>query len=113
MEHLLGSSVAVFVGVTVVLFGAASWMTGRATALAWQSGWLLLPYSLLLALGARFLTYALFEAQRLAWRGYGVSTAVIGLVMLIAYRFYYVRQMVQQYPWLYERRGPFTWRDKR
>lgn len=113
MEHLLGSSVAVFIGVTVVLFGAASWMTGRATAIAWQAGWLLLPYSLLLGLGARFLTYALFAGQLLAWRGYAVSTGVIGLMMLIAYRTYHVRQMVQQYPWLYERRGPFVWRDKR
>jgi hypothetical protein len=113
MEHLMGSSVAVFIGVTVVLFGAASWMTGRAVAMAWQTGWLLLPYSLLLGLGARFLTYALFEGQLFAWRGYAVSTGVIGLVMLIAYRLYHVRQMVQQYPWLYERRGPFAWCDKR
>jgi hypothetical protein len=113
MEYLLGSSVAVFIGVTVVLFGAAAWMTGRATALAWQTGWLLLPYSLLLGLGARFLTYALFEGQLLACYGYVVSTGVIGLVMLVAYRVYHVRQMVRQYPWLYERRGPFAWRDKR
>ena len=113
MEHLLGSSVAVFIGVTVVLFGAAAWMTGRATAIAWQSGWLLLPYSVLLGLGARFLTYALFEGQLLAWRGYGVSTAAIGAVMLLAYRVYHVRQMVRQYPWLYERLGPFAWRDRR
>lgn len=113
MEHLLGSSVAVFIGVTVLLFGAASWMTGRATAMAWQTGWLLLPYSLLLGLGARFLTYALFEGQLLSLPGYGVSVGAIGLVMLIAYRVYHVRQMVRQYPWLYERQGLFTWRDKR
>ena len=59
------------------------------------------------------LTYALFEGQLLSWHGYGVSTGVIWLVMLIAYRLYYVHQMVRQYPWMYERRGLFVWHDKR
>ncbi len=113
MQNVLGSSVAVFISVTVVLFGAVSWMTGRALAMTWKPIWLVLPYGLMMGLGARFLTYALFAGQLLSWHGYGVSTGVIWLVMLIAYRLYYVHQMVRQYPWMYERRGLFVWHDKR
>ncbi len=112
MEHVVGSSMPAFWGVTVVLFGGAAWMTGRALALAWRSLWLLVPYGLLLGLGARFVTYALFEGELLSPSGYVVSTAVIGVVMLTAYRFYRAQQMVRQYPWLYQRRGPFSWRQK-
>lgn len=112
MESILGSSVAVFIGVSVVLFGGAAWMTGRALAVTWKPLWQALPYSVLLGLGARFLTYALFEGVLLSLSGYLISTAVMLLVILMAYRLYQVHQMVQQYPWLYERRGPFGWREK-
>jgi hypothetical protein len=40
---------------------------------------------------------------------------VAGILALIAATAYYLtraRRMVQQYPWLYERRGPFGWRRK-
>ncbi len=112
MESLVGSSIAVFIGMTVVLFGGAAWMTGRALATAWQPRGLAVLYSVLLGLGARFLTYALFEGHLLSLSGYVVSTAVILVVMLVAYRFYHVRQLVRQYPWIYERRWLFTWREK-
>lgn len=112
MESVLGSSGPVFIGVTVVLFGGASWMTGRALAFTWKPLWLVLPYGILLGFGARFLTYALFTGELLSPSGYLVSTAVIWLVMLIAYRLYSVHQMVQQYPWMYERRWLFAWREK-
>jgi hypothetical protein len=112
MESVLGSSVAVFIGVTVVLFGGAAWMTGRALAVTWKPLWQVVPYSALLGLGARFLTYALFEGVLLSRRGYLISTAVVLLMTLVAYRLYQVHQMIQQYPWLYERRGPFAWRQK-
>jgi hypothetical protein len=112
MESILGSSIAVFIGVTVVLFGGASWMTGRALAVSWKPLWMVLPYGALLGLGARFLTFALFEGEFLSPSGYLISTAVLVLGMFIAYRLYHVRQMVQQYPWMYERRWLFAWREK-
>ena len=113
MENVLGSSVPVFIGVTVVLFGGAAWMTGRALAVAWKPLWQGLPYGLLLGAGARFITYALFAGELLSLPGYLLSTAVILLVLLIAFGLYRTRQMVQQYPWLYERRWFFAWREKR
>lgn len=112
MESLLGSSLAVFVGITVVLFGGASWMTGRALALTWKPLWLVIPYGLLLSLGARFLTFALFNGKLLSLSGYLLSTAVLVLVMFFAWRLYRVQQMLRQYPWLYKRRGLFAWREQ-
>lgn len=112
IAELLGTSIEVFIGLTVVLFGAAAWLTGRATALNWQPSWLLLVYGALLGLGSRFLTFALFTGELLSLSGYVIATAVLLGVMGCAYRLYRVRQMVRQYPWLYERRGPFAWREK-
>ena len=88
-------------------------MTGRALAVAWKPLWQGLPYGLLLGVGARFVTYALFRGELLSLPGYLLSTAVILLVLLIAFGLYRTRQMVQQYPWLYERRWFFAWREKR
>lgn len=112
METLFGSTVLVFVGVTVVLFGSAGWMAGRALATAWQPLWYVVPYGVLMGFGARFLTFALFHGTLLSWSGYLASTGVIIAMMCVAYRFYYTRQMVRQYPWMYERRWLFTWRQR-
>jgi hypothetical protein len=112
IEALLGSALEVFIGLTVVLFGGAAWLTGRALALNWKSPWLILLYGMLLGMGARFLTFALFEGELWSLSGYVTTTAVLLGIMLLAYRLYRVRQMVRQYPWLYERRGPFAWRQK-
>lgn len=111
METLVGSTVPVFIGVTVVLFGGAGWMAGRALATAWQPLGYVIPYGVLMGLGARFLTFALFHGKLLSWSGYLLSTMVIIILMCVAYRFYYTRQMVRQYPWMYERRWLFTWRE--
>ena len=87
-------------------------MTGRALAVTWKPLWHTLPYSALLGLGARFLTFALFEGAFLAIGAYVIATAVLFLLALLAYRLHYVHQMVRQYPWLYERHGPLAWREK-
>ena len=112
MENVLGSSLSVFIGVTVALFGGAAWMTGRALAITWKSLWFALLYSLLLGAGARFLTFALFEGILLSSSAYLVAAVVVWLVMFLAFRLYRTHQVVQQYPWMYERRGPFAWRRK-
>jgi branched-chain amino acid transport system ATP-binding protein len=112
IETLIGSTLPVFLGMTVVLFGGASWMAGRALATSWKPSGYILPYGILMGCGARFLTYALFQGTFLAWRGYASSTVVIIGCMYVAYRFYYTRQMVRQYPWMYEQRWLFTWRKR-
>ena len=112
MENLLGSSVVVFIGMTVILFGGSAVMTGRALALTWRPYWLAIPYAILMGLGCRFLTFALFEGELLSVSGFLASTLVLLVYCLVAYRLTQVARVVQQYPWLYERAGPFSWREK-
>ena len=63
MESLIDAPVAVFIGVTLVLFGGASWLTGQALAGTWRPVWQAFIYGPLLAAVDRFLIYALFEGD--------------------------------------------------
>ena len=112
MEAVLGSSLGVFIGVTVILFGFAAIMTGQALASTWRPAGQLVPYMLLMAAGARFLTFALFQGKLLSLGGYIIGAIILTIVSLLAYRATRARQMVTQYPWLYERAGVFGWRDR-
>ena len=112
MESILGTSVGVFLGVTVALMGFAAFMTGQALANTWKPIWHAVVYAFLLGFADRFLTFALFEGELLSLSGYLVDTAVLVAVILLAYRITQVRKMVSQYPWLYERAGLFGWRQK-
>jgi hypothetical protein len=109
---LLGASWASFVGLTLLLFGAAALATGRALALSWRPAWQAVPYALLLGLGDRFLLYALFDGALLSASGYAIAAAILLLLALVGYRHTRARLMVRQYPWLYERAGPFSWRER-
>lgn len=103
---------AAFLGMTIVIFGGAAAMTGQALARNWRPIWQILPYALLLGLGDRFLLYALFGARLLSVRGYAAAVVILLVLGLAAYRLTQTRCMVRQYPWLYERAGPFHWRLK-
>jgi hypothetical protein len=113
METWFGATPASFLGLTVVLFGAAALATGRALARHWRAPWQALPYALLLAIGDRFLLYALFDGELLSLSGYTVAVLLLLLLCLTAYRLTRVQLMVRQYPWLYEKAGPLFWRDRR
>lgn len=112
MEALLGSTWAVFIGLTVVLFGGASIMMGQAMAETWRSEWHIVTYSFLMALADRFLTFALFGGTLVAPVGVLIQWLVLVVMALVAYRVTRARKMVAQYPWLYERAGLFGWREK-
>jgi hypothetical protein len=112
METLLGTTPVVFVGLTIILFGGVALMTGDALAATWRPLWHAVPYTLLLAVGARFLTFALFDGELLSVSGYVVSAAILLGLACIGYRRKRAQRMVRQYPWLYERAGLFSWRDK-
>jgi ABC-type uncharacterized transport system permease subunit len=113
MEALLGTTIPVFVGVTVILAGFAAFMTGQALATTWKPLWHVLLYCLLLGLADRFLVWALFQGQMLLLSGYLIDTAVIMAVAISAYRLTLARRVTAQYPWLYQRTGPFSWREKK
>ena len=98
---ILGGSLPSFLGMTVVLFGAAAVMTGQALARNWRPHWQILFYTLLLAAGDRFLLYALFQAELLSAGGFAVAAAFLYGAALFAYRRTRARRLRSQYPWLY------------
>jgi hypothetical protein len=112
MNQLFAAGIPVFIFVTLVLSGFAAFMSGQALANTWRPMWQALPYSLGLGVLDRFLTWALFHGPLAALLPYLFDTAILLVICLVAYRVTQARKMVTQYPWLYERTGPFAWREK-
>ena len=112
MEALVGTSWPVFIGITVIIMGFASFMTGQAVAKTWQPMWQVVVYSILLGGADRFLVFALFEGELFHFGGYIIDTLVLMAIGALGYRLTLARNMVGQYPWLYERNGPLGWREK-
>ncbi len=113
MIDILGGSLGAFFGLTLVLFGGASWMMGQAVAETWRNPLQILPYAGLLAVSDRFLDFALFDGALLSVPGLLVSWTVIGLIAAAGFRVRRAAQMAAQYPWLFERRGLFSWGERR
>lgn len=112
METLLGTTLDVWIGITLVLTGGAGYMTGQAIARTWRPLWQVVAYGLLLAVVSRFFIYGLFDGYMLLASGYIIDAAVIIAIGLFAFRLNRVQMMVSQYPWLYERAGPLGYRAK-
>ncbi|MCG8690358.1 MAG: hypothetical protein MI806_04025 [Minwuiales bacterium] len=112
MNELLGSSLGVFLGVTVMLMGFCAAITGQAIANTWRPMWQIFPYCILLGGADRFLHFSLFGGDLLSVSGFLIDTAVLIVLSLIAYRATLARKMASQYPWIYERSGPFSWRQR-
>jgi hypothetical protein len=104
---------AVYLGLTVGLMGFAAWMMGQAVANTWRPVRQVFAYGLLLGVGDRFLAHALFGEAFLSPAGYLRDTLTLLLIALVGHRIALARGMVGQYPWLYERAGPFWWREKK
>ncbi len=112
MEAFLGGGFWTFFGLTLVLFGGASWMMGQALAVTWRSAWQIVPYSALLAATDRFLDHALFAGPLLAPGAWLLAWLVLGLIAFGGFQATRAGQMAAQYPWLFERSGPFSWRPR-
>ena len=113
LETLTGQSLAVFIGLTLILAGSAAMSMGRALAQTWRPIVQILPYGLLLGAADRFLSYALFGWELLHVTGFLVCSAILVALALVAYQIARTNKMLAQYPWLYERAGPFAVRDRR
>jgi hypothetical protein len=109
---MAGESFTLFLIVSVGIFGLTGFAVGQAVANNWQSPWLTVWYCALLGAFERFLLYALFNGELLSLLGYILDTAMILGFALLGYRVTQVKNMVTQYPWLYERAGPLFWREK-
>ena len=91
-------------------FGA--WRVGRSISSDWKPLSSLVISILLLGLGARFLHFALYEAQFISVSRYLVDTAVLLVLGILGYRHTRTKQMTTQYHWLYEKASPFSWRNR-
>ncbi|MBI4274779.1 MAG: hypothetical protein HY659_08785 [Rhizobiales bacterium] len=98
--------------VTGVIGGGAAGLAGRAIAQTWRPYWHTVLYMILLGAAVRFVHFALFEADLLSLPSFIVDTGYLIAVSLLAFRITRTAQMVTQYPWLYARTGPLTWRDR-
>lgn len=105
-------SFLVFLLVTILLGGGASWLTGRAIAGTWRPWWQVLAYLLLLGFVVRFFHHALFGGTLLSAHYYIVDAAVCVLFGFWGYHATRARQMAQQYGWLYRRTGPVSFAAK-
>lgn len=113
MEQILGTSVGDFIFVSLILGGGAGLLTGQGQAQGWAPMRKVIPFVVLLACATRFLHFALFGGTLLSPTGFVIDLVWIGLCATVAYRMTRAAKMVRQYPWLYERAGPFGWRDRR
>jgi EamA domain-containing membrane protein RarD len=112
MSLFVEDSIWVFLFLTVILAGAAAFQAGRAMASKWRPVWLTIVYMVLLGLAVRFFHFALFEGDLLSLHYFITDTLVLIAAAMLGYRLTRVKQMTTQYPWLYERSGPFSWRER-
>jgi hypothetical protein len=105
-------SILLFVLVTILMGGWAAWMTGRALATTWRSAVQVFTAMLVLGCFVRFIHFALFQGTLLSPRYYLVDLVVLLIFGFMGYRYTRASQMTSQYRWLYERAGPFGWRQR-
>ena len=112
MSLFTEGSFGVFLLLTVILGGGAAFLAGRSLAKDWRSLTSLLVFMLPLGAGVRFLHFALFQHPLFSLSHFITTTLILMGLALLGYRLKRVSQMITQYPWLYERSGLLTWRQK-
>ena len=113
MSFLIEDSPWVTLIMTVIIGGGAAFLSGRGLASKWRPVWMAVAYMIPMGLVLRFFHYALFNGELLSLHYFLVDTTLLILAALLGYRTTRTSQMVNQYPWLYERTGPLSWRERR
>ncbi len=111
MEETLGTTLPVFIAMTVIFGGFAAYMTGQAIANTWRPVFQVIFYCCLLAMACRFLIWGLFQGELLTLSGYLMDVLILQIIGLVSFRRTQVKKMISQYPWLYMKNGPFFWKD--
>jgi len=105
-------SPGVFVLVTIVLGGGASWLAGRAVAMTWRLWWQVVIYMLILGAAVRFIHFSLFGGTLLSLHYYAVDTGVCMIAGFFGFRAARAAQMVTQYRWINAPDGMLGWRRR-
>lgn len=111
MEDVFGNAILPY-AILLVLFMPLAWATGQGVSSRWEGPTLVIVYCALLAAAERFFDYALADGHAFSIAGGLVVLVVLWAVGLLAWRVSLVSMMVRQYPWLYERHGLLSWRDR-
>lgn len=98
-----------FLIVTLLIGGSAGWTTGKAIAQTWRPVWHIGLYAALLCAAVRFFHFALFAEPLAAPQNVLVDYVLLLVAALLAHRLTRARQMISQYPWLYEPSGVLRW----
>ena len=108
----LGDTLGIVLFFNVILIAPAAFATGHAVALTWRPFVQIIFYSALLSGVLRFLDYALMGGELVSTGGFLLGWAVQFIVAAFAFRLTRARQMIQQYPWLYRRKGLLGWEER-
>ena len=87
----------IFLLVTVLLGGGGAFISGKSIAETWRPLWQVPVYMILLALGVRFMHFALFEEIFVSLGNFIVDYCVLLCLALTGYRLARARQMADQY----------------
>jgi hypothetical protein len=96
----------------LVLVGPASFAAGQGVASTWRSWQQVIGYTALLSAGLRFFDYALADGELWSAGGFLLGWLVQFAIAALAFQLTRSRQMVQQYPWLYRRKGLLGWEER-
>jgi FtsH-binding integral membrane protein len=112
IREYIGGSPWVFLLITIIIGGGAAFMAGRSMARGWQPLAQLILFMVPLTAGVRFLHFALYQEELFSLSHFLISAVFLIACGVLGYRLKRADQMVTQYPWLYERSGPLSWRSK-
>lgn len=112
LKDFLEAPVGVFIVMTLIMFGGAAVLTGQAMGNGWQPAWKAGAYAVLLGVADRFMIAWLFQGDLLSIWGFVFHSAILVAIALVAHRYTVARKMCAQYPWLYQRVGPFGYRER-
>jgi hypothetical protein len=113
MDFIIEHSFWHFLFMTLIIAGGAAFLAGRALASKWRPEWMAIAYMVPLAAALRFFHYALFNGTLLSLHYFLVDFVILVAATMLGYRLMRAEQMTSQYPWLYERAGPLSWRARR
>jgi hypothetical protein len=88
-----------FISLTLVLGGAAAFVSGRALADRWRAPVTAILAAVPLAGAVRFLHYAL-AGERSGPAHFALTFAILAAIALTGFRWARARQTRRQYPWL-------------
>jgi hypothetical protein len=112
MSDWLGDTLGVVLLFNFVMAGPASFAAGHGVAITWRPWQQLVLHTALISMGLRFFDYALSGGELWSVGGFFLGWVVQFAIAAFAYRLTRTRQMVRQYPWLYERKGLLGWEER-